>query len=44
MSLSKPSKGNKWKGHYDSARKYKPEWQKKFPWVRQAMDGTDQAY
>ena len=44
MSLSKESKGNKWKGYYESARKYKPQWQKKHPWVTKAVDGKDEAY
>ena len=44
MSLSKPSKGTKWKAHYDESRKFKPEWQRKCPWVKKAVDGSDMAY
>eukprot|EP00795_Rhopilema_esculentum_P002040 gene2040-17605_t len=41
MSLSKPSKGTKWKGHYDESRRFKPEWQRKYPWVKKAVDGSE---
>eukprot|EP00112_Aurelia_sp_Birch-Aquarium-sp1_P025424 Seg843.10 transcript_id=Seg843.10/GoldUCD/mRNA.D3Y31 product="hypothetical protein" protein_id=Seg843.10/GoldUCD/D3Y31 len=44
MSLSKPSKGTKWKDHYDESRRFKPEWQRKYPWVKKAVDGSDMAY
>lgn len=47
MSLSKPSKdgnGNRWKSFYDSSRKFKTEWQKKYPWIQKATDGSDDAY
>ena len=47
MSLSKPStskKGNTWKSHYDASRKFKAEWQKKYPWVEKAKDDTDEAH
>ena len=44
MSLSKQSKGTKWKGHYDESRRFKPEWQRKYPWVKKAVDGSDMAY
>ena len=47
MSLSKATtteRGNKWKSHYDSARKFKAEWQKKYPWVEKAKDGSDDAH
>lgn len=30
---------SKWKGNYDSARKFKSEWQKDHPWVKKATDG-----
>ena len=47
MSLSKPTssdKGNKWKSHYDSARKFKPEWQTKHSWVEKAKDDSGDAH
>ena len=44
MRLSKEPKGTKWKGYYESARKYKPQWQREHPWVTKAVDGTDEAY
>ena len=47
MSLSKPStgdNGNKWKSYYDTARKFKAEWQRKYPWVEKAKDGSDDAH
>ena len=44
MSLSKESKGNKWKGYYDNTRKYKPEWVKRHPWVNRAEDGSENAF
>lgn len=47
MSLSKPStgeKGNKWKSHYDTSRKFKAEWQRKYPWVEKAKDGSHDAH
>ena len=44
MSLSKEGKGSKWRGFYDSARKFKPEWQKSFHWVKIAVDGSDSAF
>ena len=44
MSLSKESKGNKWKGYYDNTRKYKPEWVKRHPWVKRAEDGSENAF
>ena len=44
MSLSKESKGNKWKGYYDNTRKFKPEWVKRHPWVKRAEDGADNAF
>ena len=48
MSLSQPSstdgKGNRWKCHYDSSRKFKSEWQKKYPWIEQATDGSGDAF
>ncbi len=47
MSLSKlaaSGRGNKWKSHYNSSRKFKPEWQHKFNWVRKAIDGSQDAH
>ena len=48
MSLRQPSstdgKGNRWKCHYDSSRKFKSEWQKKYPWIEQATDGSGDAF
>ena len=35
---------SKWKGHYDSGRKYNKAWESKFQWVSKASDGTDNAY
>ena len=44
MSFSKPVKGSKWKGAYDDGRKFKSEWQKTYPWVKKAVDGSESAY
>ncbi|CAB3986321.1 zinc finger MYM-type 6-like [Paramuricea clavata] len=50
MSLSKPSatastnRGNRWKSHYDSSRKFKSDWTRKYPWIKKAMDGSDDAH
>ena len=47
MNLSMPSKngrGNKWKSHYDTARKFRPEWQTKYPWLQKVTDGSEDAY
>ena len=44
MSLGKSQKGNKWKGVYDNVRRFKPEWQRTFPWVKKALDGSENAY
>ena len=44
MSLSKQAAGNRWKGKYDDSRKFKPEWQKYHPWVKKAIDGSENAY
>ncbi|KAK8388376.1 hypothetical protein O3P69_020400 [Scylla paramamosain] len=35
---------SKWKGSYESGRTYHAEWEKEFPWVTKAKDGTQQAY
>ena len=35
---------SKWKGSYESGRTYHVEWEKEFPWVSKARDGTQQAY
>lgn len=35
---------SKWKGSYESGRTYHVEWEKEFPWVSKAKDGTQQAY
>jgi len=34
----------KWKQCYDSGRKYQSVWEKSFPWVTKAPDGSDSAY
>lgn len=34
----------KWKCSYDSSRKYKNEWEKNMLWVKEASDGTGEAY
>ena len=47
MSLSKPASSagaNSWKRNYDSSRKFKPEWQNRFPWVKKAVDGSADAH
>eukprot|EP00795_Rhopilema_esculentum_P005707 gene5707-10957_t len=44
MSSKKSSIGMKWKGAYDDGRKFKPEWQRAYPWVKKAVDGSDDAY
>ena len=35
---------SKWKGHYDSGRKYNKAWESKFQWVSKASDRTENAY
>ena len=35
---------SKWKGFYDSGRKYNKSWESKFQWVSKASDGTENAY
>lgn len=34
----------KWKSFYDSQRKYKCEWERTYLWVKEAPDGTGDAY
>eukprot|EP00112_Aurelia_sp_Birch-Aquarium-sp1_P021948 Seg6031.2 transcript_id=Seg6031.2/GoldUCD/mRNA.D3Y31 product="SCAN domain-containing protein 3" pseudo=true protein_id=Seg6031.2/GoldUCD/D3Y31 len=34
----------KWKGHYDTGRKYSKSWEVKFTWVSKASDGTENAF
>ena len=34
----------KWKGSYDSGRKYNKSWEEKFVWVAKAADGTENAF
>ena len=38
------SKSKKWKSSYDDNRKYNEEWEKIYPWVRRAPDGSDTAF
>ena len=33
-----------WKSNYDSSRKFKPERQNRFPWVKKAVDGSADAH
>ncbi|XP_068225886.1 protein FAM200C-like [Palaemon carinicauda] len=40
MSLSKP----KWKGSYDSGRKYNKSGEEKFVWLKRASEGSEDAY
>ena len=35
---------SKWKSSYDSARKYNPEWEKKYVWCCKAPGNSDEAY
>ena len=35
---------SKWKGFYDSGRKYNSDWEREFPWVTKATDGKEGAY
>lgn len=35
---------SKWKGAYDSGRKYHKEWESEFLWLRKVDDGSDKAY
>ena len=34
----------KWKGSYDSGRKYNKTWEDNFMWVKRASDGTENAF
>ena len=34
----------KWKGHYDSGRKYNKTWEETYAWVAKASDGTENAF
>ncbi|XP_042238501.1 phosphonoacetaldehyde hydrolase-like isoform X2 [Homarus americanus] len=34
----------KWKGSYDSGRKYKKSWEEKYVWVSRASDGSENVY
>lgn len=34
----------KWKATYESGRTYQPVWEKEFPWLTRAKDGSQQAY
>ena len=42
MAESLPKKA--WKGKWDSGRKFKPEWEKKYPWVGRAPNDHDSAF
>ena len=33
----------KWKGHYDTGRKYSKNWEAKFSWVSKMSDGAESA-
>lgn len=35
---------SKWKGTYDSCRIYNSEWEKEYPWLSEARDGSRQAF
>lgn len=35
---------SKWKGAYDSGRTYQSAWEKEFPWLTKAKDGTESAF
>ena len=37
MSLGKSQKGKIWKGVYDNVRRFKPEWQRTFLWVKRLL-------
>lgn len=32
---------SKWKGSYESGRRYNKAWENKHPWVTKASDGTE---
>ena len=34
----------KWKGSYDSGKKYHPEWEREFPWVKRHRPGAEEAF
>lgn len=34
----------KWKSYYDSDRKYKKEWEKKYSWLQKAQGNSDDAF
>ena len=34
----------KWKGGYDSNRKYNKNWEKSFPWLRKASEKSENAF
>ena len=38
------ARANSWKSNYDSSRKFKPEWQNRFSWVKKAVDGSADAH
>ena len=47
MSLSKPAssaRAKSWKSNYNPSRKFKPEWQNRFPWVKKAVDRSVDAH
>ncbi|RUS85703.1 hypothetical protein EGW08_006497 [Elysia chlorotica] len=35
---------SKWKGAYESNRKYQKHWENTFPWVKKAADGSENAF
>ena len=44
QELRNLSMASKWKGSYDSARKYKKSWETKYVWLTQSLDGKGNAY
>ena len=44
MSSNKPLRVGQCKGHNDNSRGFKPEWPRKYPWVKKTLDGSEIAY
>lgn len=42
--MSDPVLKKAWKGKWDDGRKFRPEWEKKYAWVRRAPGGQDAAF
>ena len=43
-SREKKEMATKWKGHYDTGRKYSKSWEAKFSWVSKMSNGTENAF